>query len=265
MKKAILIVSVGTSRVEALENTTFALQKEVIKKYEDYRCYVAFSSQHILKKMNEKVKEPYLSIEEAFECMYADGIEEVVVLPTNLLKGMESDSMLEQVEKNKERFKKVSVGRPLLNLKEDYIKTLEVILSNITLSDDEALVLIGHGSNHLSNSAYQNLEYTAYTTGHRNVFVGTIESSENATITKSHRMTLRKLSVSGYKKVCLMPLLFVAGYHARKDIAAESGSWKNVLEEAGYEVRPNLTGLGEIEGIRQIFLEHLQDAMENKE
>lgn len=264
MKRAILIVSVGTSRLEALENTTFALQKEVIKKHEDCQCYVAFSSQYILKKMNEKTENPYLSIEEAFEQMFADGIEEVIVQPTNLLNGLESDSMLEQVEKNRERFKKVVIGRPLLNVKEDYIKTLEVILSNITLADDEALVLIGHGSNHLSNSAYQNLEYTAYTTGHRNVFVGIIESNENEIMTKSHRMTLRKLGVSGYKKVCLMPLLFVAGYHAKKDIAAESGSWKSVFEEAGYEVRPNLTGLGEIEGIREIFMEHLLTAMEHE-
>ena len=79
---------------------------------------------------------------------------------------------------------------------------------------------------------------------------------------KSRKMTLRKLGVSGFKKVHLLPLLFVAGYHARKDIAAESDSWKSVLEEAGYQVIPNLIGIGELAGIRSIFIEHLKNAME---
>lgn len=259
MKKAILIVSVGTSRIEALENTTLQLQKDVIVHFPEYPCYVAFSSQHILNKMNAKCKQPYMGIAEAFEQMVADGVEEVIVQSTNLLNGLESDSMLEQIEHYKTKFKQVYVGRPLLNVKEDYINTLQVILENVDLQKEEALVLIGHGTNHLSNSTYQNLEYTAYTTGHRNVFVGTMEGD------KSQRMTLRKLGVSGFKKVRLMPLLFVAGYHARKDIAADEGSWKSILEEAGYGVEPILIGLGELVGIREIFIEHLKDAMEREE
>ena len=86
------------------------------------------------------------------------------------------------------------------------------------------------------------------------MFVGTMEE-------KSQRMALRKLGVSGYKKVRLMPLLFVAGYHAKKDIAADANSWKSILEEAGYEIEPFIIGLGEIKGIRELFIEHLQAAM----
>lgn len=259
MKRAILIVSVGTSKLEALENTTLRLQKEVSERFRDYKCYVAFSSQHILKKMNEKSQEAYKGIEEAFKQMLADGMEEVVIQPTNLLNGLESDSMQAQIEQSRKQFKKVSVGRPLLSTKEDYIRTLQAVLAEVELLEEEALVLIGHGTNHLSNATYQNLEYTAYTTGHRNVFVGTMEGG------KSQTMTLRKLGVSGFKKVRLMPLLYVAGYHAMKDIAADSDSWKSVLEEAGYVVEPALIGLGEMENIRDIFIAHLQKAMEQDE
>ena len=256
MTKPVLVVSVGTSKLEALENTTLRLQKEVEERFTDRKCYVAFSSRHILQKMNEKSQEAYLGVEESFAKMLSDGIEDVVILPTNLLNGLESDSMLEQIEHNRAHFGSVRVGRPLLSTKEDYIQTIEAVLKEVALEEEEALVLIGHGTNHLSNSTYQNLEYTAYTTGHRNVFVGTMEGE------KSQRMTLRKLGVSGYKKVRLMPLLFVAGYHAMKDIAADSGSWKSILEEAGYEVKPELTGLGEMESIRTIFVGHLQAALE---
>ncbi len=256
MKKAVLIVSVGTSRLKALDNTTLQLKKEAEERFVDRKCYVAFSSRHILQKMNEKSEETYLGVEEAFANMLSDGIEDVVIMPTNLLNGLESEDMLKQIELNRAHFQCVRVGRPLLSAKEDYIQTVEALLKEVALEEDEALVLIGHGTNHLSNSTYQNLEYTAYITGHRNIFVGTMEGE------KSQRMTMLKLGASGYKKVRLMPLLFVAGYHAMKDIAADSGSWKSVLEEAGYEVTPQLTGLGEMESIRTIFMGHLQAVLE---
>ena len=75
--------------------------------------------------------------------------------------------MLKQIELNRAQFHYVRVGRPLLSAKEDYIQTVEAVLKEVMLAEDEALVLIGHGTNHLSNSTYQNLEYTAYTTGHQ--------------------------------------------------------------------------------------------------
>ena len=43
-------------------------------------------------------------------------------------------------------------------------------------------------------------------------------------------------------------------------IGREKTSWQNVLKEAGYEVEYQLKGLGEYEGIRKLFLEHIKDA-----
>ena len=61
-------------------------------------------------------------------------------------------------------------------------------------------------------------------------------------------------------KVILAPFMIVAGDHAKNDMAGDEDSWKCELEEAGYEVRPILRGLGELPGIRQIFMEHLEEA-----
>ncbi len=254
MKRGILIISVGTSRLEAFEKTTLRLQEKMEERFNGWKCYYAISSSYILKKMNEKSAGTYFSLSEAFAQMAADGMEEVMIQPTYLLNGLENDSMLEQIEASKMQFKRVGIGKPLFSAKEDYIKALQVISQEVKLEEDEALILVGHGTSHFSNSTYQNLEYTAYVQGQRNVFVGTMEE-------KSRQMALRKLGVSGYKKVRLMPVLFVAGYHARKDIAADSNSWKSILEDAGYEVKPVIIGLGEIEGIREIFVEHLEAAM----
>ena len=48
--------------------------------------------------------------------------------------------------------------------------------------------------------------------------------------------------------------------HAKNDMAGEEDSWKSELEEKGYEVRVILKGLGEFEGIRKIFAEHIEEA-----
>ncbi len=74
------------------------------------------------------------------------------------------------------------------------------------------------------------------------------------------RNVMAKLEISGRKKVVLMPFMFVAGDHAKNDMAGEEDSWKSELEEKGYEVRVILKGLGEFEGIRKIFAEHIEEA-----
>ena len=44
-----------------------------------------------------------------------------------------------------------------------------------------------------------------------------------------------------------MPFMLVAGDHAKNDMAGEEDSWKCELEDAGYEVRVIMKGLGEFE------------------
>ena len=262
-KKAILVVSIGTSQIEALEHTTLRFAEEIQGHFPEYACYIAFSSIYILKKMKSVLanaseefqkaqQNKYLSIEEAMEQMIADGIEEVFVQPTHLLRGVETDKMKEQLQSYQTQISNIQIAEPLLVAKEDHMQTLQAILEEVSLEEEEALLLVGHGTTHSANNTYQNLEYTAYVQGYRNVFVGTMEGG------KSQRMTLRKLSASGYKKVRLMPLLFVAGYHANKDILMGENSWKNILEEAGFQVCPVMKGLGEYKGIRDIFLRHLE-------
>ena len=75
------------------------------------------------------------------------------------------------------------------------------------------------------------------------------------------KAVMTKLNVTECKKVVLMPFMIVAGDHAKNDMAGEEDSWKTELEEAGYEVRTLVKGLGEIPGIRRIFLEHIREAL----
>lgn len=256
MKRGFLVVSVGTSQIEAIEKTSMRLVREIKECFQEEKCYLGFSNQRILNKMRTIAPGMFCSVKEALEQMHRDAIEEVVVLPTYLLNGLENDGMLATLEEYRGQFKQICIAKPLLSSKEDYEEVLEALLKESVLQENEALVLVGHGSN-LSGNTYQNLEYTAYVKGWRNVFVGTIDDEKN------RRMTIRKLQASGYKCVRLMPLLFVAAHHAKKDIMGSDASWKSALEEADFLVTADLRGLGELDSIQEILKEHLNRAMES--
>ena len=57
--------------------------------------------------------------------------------------------------------------------------------------------------------------------------------------------------------------MVVSGDHANNDMASdEEDSWKSRFEAAGYEVECVLKGLGEIEGIQDLYVTHTRDAIE---
>ena len=52
----------------------------------------------------------------------------------------------------------------------------------------------------------------------------------------------------------LLPLMLVAGDHARNDMAVD---WKESLEQAGHSVQCAFTGLGELSWVQEMYKERL--------
>jgi len=76
---------------------------------------------------------------------------------------------------------------------------------------------------------------------------------------------MAKLAASGIAsktpRIIIRPLLVAAGTHARRDLAGDGpASWRSRLIQAGWQVRPVLTGLGEVAAIADIFARHAADA-----
>lgn len=163
--------------------------------------------------------------------------------------------MLRDVMDYTDRFRRIRVGNPLLTSVDDYKKSIHAMMAEVTLEEGEALILMGHGTDHHANSAYPTLEYTFHSLGYNQVLVGTVEGFPDL------RNVMTKLEISGIRKVTLMPFMVVAGDHAKNDMAGEDDSWKAELEDAGYEVKALIRGLGEMKGIRNIFVEHIEAAM----
>ncbi len=253
-RKGILIVSFGTSHMDTLEKTIAAIEQDVRDEFPEYRVYRAFTSQVIIRKLKKRDVDVF-TVREALEQMAVDAVETVIVQPTHVINGIEYEQMAGTIEEYSGRFRRISTGTPLLSEPEDYKKAIHALMSEVTLADGEALVLMGHGTQHHANAAYPTLEYTFHLLGYRQVLVGTVEGFPGI------GDVMDKLKAGGWKKAVLMPFMIVAGDHAKEDMAGEENSWKTRLEDAGYEVEVCMKGLGEVRGIRSLLLDHMKAVM----
>jgi sirohydrochlorin cobaltochelatase len=97
--------------------------------------------------------------------------------------------------------------------------------------------------------------------GYKNVFIGTVEGEPEDTECQA---VIEKIKEAGYKKVILRPLMVVAGDHANNDMAGDDDdSWLSMFKASGKfdSVDTQITGLGEIKDIQQIYVDHTAEAM----
>lgn len=254
-KKAILAVSFGTSHNDTRKITIDAIEQDMQAAFPDYALYRAWTSKMIIKKVNARDGVHICNVKEAMEKMLQDGITDVLVQPTHVINGIENDLMKEDALAFQEQFHSISFGDPLLTSEQDNLAVIDAITSEFkTLTKDEVLVLMGHGTTHYANAIYAALDYTFKDKGYSNIFLGTVEAYPTM------ESLLKMVHAYQPKKVVLAPFMIVAGDHAKNDMASdEPDSWYSQFKAAGYDVEPVLKGLGEYTGIRKLFIEHLKN------
>jgi sirohydrochlorin cobaltochelatase len=219
--------------------------------------YRAWTSSRIRKKILERDHEQIPGIAEAMEQMAEDGITEVIVQPTHVMDGIENERMKEQIMAECGRFSQVVIGTPLLTSREDLSQTMKAVVENFPLKEKEALVLMGHGTEHPANRVYTVLNDLCQEQGYQNVLIGTVEARPDI------EAVLNQVSQREIRRVILAPFMIVAGDHAANDLAGpEPDSWKSRFEAAGYETSCVLKGLGEYSAVRAILVSHVEHALE---
>lgn len=257
-KKAILIVSFGSSYPETVKKTIGKIEEEIQAMYPEYEVYRAWTSGMIRKKIEKRDGIHILSVSEAMEQLHKKGIEEVYVQPTHVLNGIENDVMIKVVEAHRIFYKKVAIGAPLLTSQEDSERLVDLMIKEWKLKEDEMLVFMGHGTEHYANFIYPALNYQFQMRGCENIVVGTVEGHPTV------EMIMDMAKKRHPSKVILTPFMIVAGDHANNDLAGEEeDSWKNLFEKAGFEVECVLKGLGEYPEVRQMFQEHIAQILHN--
>ena len=250
--KAILVVSFGTSYTETRKKTIEAIENEIRTSFPDRRIYRAWTSKKIIQKLKNRDGLQIDTVAEALTRMHADGIKEVVIQPTHVMSGFENDAMEADVEAQKAQFASLSYGAPLLSSREDLDAMADLLAEAFaSLSETEALILMGHGTEHQANTVYTDLNETLKGKGLNRFFVATVEAHPGM---DEIRAFLKDLKPT---RVVLTPFMIVAGDHANHDMAgADEDSWKSILEGDGYRVDCVLKGLGEYEAVRRRFALH---------
>lgn len=262
MGKALLMVSFGTSYPETLEKNISRIEAAVAAALPDRTLFRAFTSGMILRKLARRDGVQIDNVDQALERLAREGYEDVLLQPTHILNGEEYDKLCAQAQPWRGRFARFVVGKPLLTTAEDYLAAADAVMESIPAPEaDEALVFMGHGSEHFANSAYALLEYALHDRGWDRAFLGTVEGYPTLD------QVLRRLrECSGVRRVRLQPFMVVAGDHAANDMAGEEeDSWKSLLEREGYTVECVLRGLGEYPAFRALFAGHALAAQGEEE
>jgi len=253
-KKAVLVVSFGTSHNDTKAKTIDAIESRIAAAFPGYDVFRAFSSPTIIKKLYARDGIRTDNISEAMQRLTDARYDEVICQPTYVINGYEYSDMRSTVEKYKNNHMTIKIGAPLLTESGDYEKMTEHLTKK--MEPQKAYVFVGHGSGHHADSAYAALDYRLKTHGYANVFVGTIEGYPDIS-------TVLKMLQYGSesKTVVLSPLMMVAGDHAKNDLAGDGeDSWLRVLTEAGYRVELNLRGLGEYPAVSELLIGHAKCA-----
>ena len=249
-KAAILMVHFGTTEPAGRALSLETVNKDVKAAFPDMEVRQAYASA-IIRNIWDKRGEHFYSPQEALMQLRADGYEHVYVQSTTLMEGYEMTYLREAIAALQPFFKILKAGNPLLYSVEDCQQVLD-ILTQDAAEKNQAVVLVGHGTTHPSTAVYAMLQTMLQEREQANWFVSTIEGYP------TQEMTLKSIQQHKLKKVLLRPLLLTAGDHARNDISKE---WKSFFEEQGYDVSVRLQGLGEIQAIRNIYIQHIKDML----
>ena len=123
--------------------------------------------------------------------------------------------------------------------------------------------MLGHGTAHVAKVTYSQMQTQMAELGYDNVFIGTVEGEPEETACEA---VIEAVKEAGYKNVVLRPLMVVAGDHANNDMAGEDeDSWKSMfLAEGSFEnVDTQISGLGSIEAVRELYIAHTQAAIDS--
>lgn len=276
----ILVVSFGTSfnnsRVADIKGIEDALQAA----YPDWSVRRAFTAQIIINHVQARDGEKIDNVNQALDRAVNNGVKNLIVQPTHLMHGAEYDELIGELDNYKDQFESVQVAEPLLGevgadatvinadkkavaeiLTAEAVKTAGYDSLDEAKEDGTAFVFMGHGTSHTAKVSYSQMQTQMKELGYDNVFIGTVEGEPEETACEA---VIDAVAEAGYTKVILRPLMVVAGDHANNDMAGgDEDSWLSMFKASGKfdSVDTQIAGLGEIEGIQQIYVEHTADAM----
>ena len=259
-KAALLMVHFGTTHDDTRAVTIEAINGKAQTAFPELKFQEAYTSRIIIRRLKKRGIEKDTPLDALLK-LRGEGYTHIIVQSTNVIDGVEMESLRRDVESVLPFFKEVRIGTPLLYSVEDAGKVVKIMESRFNVpvqakkTAKENFVLVGHGTYTPSTAIYSQMDYMLKADGLTNFHVGTIEGYP------TFKTMLAQLKAEKAKRVTLVPFMFVAGDHAKNDIA---GEWKEMLEKEGFTVKVHLEGLGQIPEIQEIFIEHIRFGLKHR-
>lgn len=280
LKPAIVLAAFGTTDVDALASI-INIKNRVRAAFPDHEVRLAFTSGIIRgvwrKRAGDeefRAKTPGAPAEvysitnplSALAALAEEGFAPISVQSLHIADGAEFRDLkamvtalagIETVKPSSRPFVGLALGEPALgDGGEDYLRRAAEALTPLVRRAEEAgaaLVLMGHGNEHLKQDVYGRLE-ALLRKAYPSVSIGLVEGGPGLDYVAEALDNMADRP----ETVLLAPLMVVAGDHAKNDLAGESDdSWASRLEASGYRIQIHLEGLGSLDAWADIYVEHL--------
>ena len=278
----LLVVSFGTSFNDSRAEDIKGIEDALAAAYPDWSVRRAFTAQIIINHVEARDEESIDNMQQALDRAVENGVKNLVVQPTHLMHGAEYDEMTEAINGYKDKFESVAIAEPMLGevgddatvINDDKKAVAQAITDeackeagfdsmDAAAEAGTAFVFMGHGTSHTANVTYDQMQTQMEDLGFKNAFIGTVEGKPEDTACDK---VIEKVKEAGYKNVVLRPLMVVAGDHANNDMAGDDeDSWKSQFVASGNfeNVDTQIAGLGRIEAVEQIYVDHTKAAIDS--
>lgn len=253
-KIALLMVHFGTTHDDTRAVTIDAINRKVMQEFPQMEFREAYTSRIIMRRLAKRGVRK-LNPVEALAQLKSEGFTHVIVQSTNIIDGIEMESLRKDIDQMRPLFKEIRLGMPLLYTPEDYKQVIGCLAGKS--KEKTFTILVGHGTYTPATAQYAMLDYMLQAEGHTDFAVDTVEGYPTFDNAVDRLQEQKKI-----KQVQLLPFMFVAGDHAKNDIA---GDMKEALEKKGYKVTPLLEGLGEQPAIQQIYIDHIRFILKHRQ
>ena len=276
----ILVVSFGTSFNDSRAEDIGSIEKAIQEANPDWSVRRAFTAQIIINHVQARDNEKIDNVDQALDRAVQNGVKNLLIQPTHLMHGAEYDELIETLEAYADKFEKVAIAEPLLGevgadasvINDDKQAVAKAVVAEAVRSagfdspeaadqDGTAFVFMGHGTAHTAKVSYSQMATQMDKLGYKNVFIGTVEGEPEETACEN---IIEAVKQAGYKTVVLRPLMVVAGDHANNDMAGpDEDSWLSMFTASGDfdEIDCQIEGLGRIEDVQKLYVEHTADAL----
>lgn len=254
-KPAIVLAAFGTT-TKAFA-TYDNIDQQVKQRFPGYEVRWAFTSKKVRHKVAREKGQKLNDLGTTLGELKAAGYNRVVIQSLHIVPGEEWDKKIVQTSREIPGLK-IALGKPLLSSPKDQEQVLQALARTFPQDlTNTVVVLMAHGSpkpeGEKTYLAFDRLLRAHY----RNVFLGTVEGKP------TREAAFEAVKQANPATVVLMPFMLVAGEHVAKDMLGDDPeSWKSELrKQKAYRIEGVTQGLGYQQGIIDIYLDHLAQAL----